>query len=110
MRRQGAETRRVPPSQEASEGGRGVAGEGRLHQASEKARAAAQIVKAAKKGKELKSRGGFWRHVSETAGEDRGGSGAAPTFSTKTSTGLMPSGEVRYAAEDAERLAERFKN
>jgi hypothetical protein len=46
--------RRVPPSQETSEGGRGVAGEGSMSSL-RKTWGAAQIVKAAKKGKELKS-------------------------------------------------------
>jgi len=81
-------------------------------QASEKAwDAVAQLVKAAKKGKELKSRGDLWRFVSETAGEDRElrRPGAVPTSFTRTSTGWMPPGDVKYAVEDVEQFAERFK-
>jgi len=76
-------------------------------QASEKAWAAAQIVNVAKKGKELKSAAAR----QQTAGEDRElrRPGAAPTSSTKTSTGWTPPGDVKYAVEDVEQFVERFK-
>ena len=102
----GPETRRVPPSQEASEGGRGVAGEGRLHQASEKAWAAAKIVKAAKKGKELKTAAasGASSAKQPTKTEEAWSYADVPA---KTSTGWTPPGDVKYAVEDAEQLVER---
>ncbi len=80
----------------------------RLHQASEKAWAAAQIVKAAKKGKELKSAAtrqrNSWRRQ---RAEEAWSRADAPA---KTSTGWTPPGDVKYAVEDVERFVERFRN
>jgi hypothetical protein len=67
---------------------------------------AAQIVKAAEKGKELKSRGGpSAKQLAKT--EEAWSRADVPA---KTSTGWTPPGDVKYAVEDAEQFAERFKN
>ncbi len=78
-----------------------------LHQASEKAWAAAQIVKAAKKGKELKSAAtrqrNSWRR--QRAEEAR----SYADVTAKTFTGWTPPGDAKYAVEDAEQFVERLK-
>jgi PaREP1/PaREP8 domain containing family protein len=84
-------------------------------QASEKAwDAAAQIVKAAaaKKGKELKSRGDLWRFVSEIAGEDRELRrlwSRANSLHQNFYEGWMPPEDVRYAVEDVKQFVEQLK-
>jgi hypothetical protein len=76
-------------------------------QASEKAWAAAQIVNAAKKGKELKSAAAHqqnsWRRQ---RAEETWSYADVPA---KTSTGWTPPGDVKYAVEDVEQFVERFK-
>jgi hypothetical protein len=77
-------------------------------QASEKAWGAAQIVKAAKKGKELKNRGDLWRFVSETASEDR----ELRRLRSRANPPELLRAESHpemYAVEDAKQFVERFK-
>jgi HEPN domain-containing protein len=84
-------------------------------QVSEKAwGAAAQIVKAvaAKKGKELRSHGDFWRFVSEIAGEDRKLRklwSRANSLHQNFYEGWMPPEDVKYAVEDVKQFVERLK-
>jgi len=79
----------------------------RLHQASEKAWAAAQIVNAAKKGKELKSAAARQRNSQRRQRAEEAWSYA--DVPAKTFTGWTPPGDVKYAVEDAEQFVERFK-
>ncbi len=67
--------------------------------------AAAQIVKAAKKGKELKSAATRQRNSRRRQRRLR----SRADVPAKTSTGLMPSGDEKYAVEDVEQFVERFK-
>ena len=60
---------------------------------------AAQIVKAAKKGKELKSAAACQRNSRRRQRRP----GAAPPSTPKTSTGWTPPGDAKYAVEDVER-------
>jgi len=76
-------------------------------QASEKARAAAQIVNAAKKGKELKSAVARQRNSRRRQRAEEAWSRA--DVPAKTSTGRTPPGDVKYAVEDVEQFVERFK-
>jgi hypothetical protein len=85
--------------------GRGNAGEGRLHQASEKAWAATQKVNAAKKGKELKSAATHQRNSRRRQRAEEAWSRA--DVPAKTFTGRTPPGDVKYAVEDAEQFVER---
>jgi hypothetical protein len=69
---------------------------------------AAQIVKAAKKGKELKNRGDLWRFVSETASEDR----ELRRLRSRANPPELLRAESHpemYAVEDAKQFVERFK-
>jgi HEPN domain-containing protein len=84
-------------------------------QASEKAwGAAAQIVKAvaAKKGKELKSRGDLWRFVLEVAGENdelRRLWHVANTLHQNFYEGWIPPEGVRRAVDDVKRFVGKMK-
>ena len=80
----------------------------RLHQASEKAWAAAQIVKAAKKGKELKSAAARQRNSWRRQRAEETWSRA--DVPAKTSTGWTPPGDVKYAVEDVKRLPRDSRN
>ena len=69
---------------------------------------AAQIVNAAKKGKELKSavarqRNSWRRRRAEEAW-------SYADVPAKTFTGWTPPGDVKYAVEDVKQFVERFKN
>jgi hypothetical protein len=75
--------------------------------ATEKAWAAAQIVNAAKKGKELKSAATRQRNSRRRQRAEEAWSYA--DVPAKTSTGWTPPGDVKYAVEDVERFVERFK-
>jgi len=76
-------------------------------QASEKAWAAAQIVNAAKKGKELKSAAARQRNSRRRQRAEEAWSYA--DVPAKTFTGWTPPGDVKYAVEEVKQLAERFK-
>jgi hypothetical protein len=65
---------------------------------------AAQIVKAAKKGKELKST------VQRNSRRRQRRPRAAPTSTAKTSTGWTPPGDVKCAVEDVERSSRDLRN
>ncbi len=67
---------------------------------------AAQIVEAAKKGKEQKSLG--CPSAKQPAKTEEAWSRA--DVPAKTSTGWTPPGDVKYAVEDVEQFVERFKN
>jgi len=77
-------------------------------QASEKAwDAVAQIVNAAKKGKELKSAAARQRNSWRRQRAEETWSYA--DVPAKTFTGWTPPGDVKYAVEDVEQFVERFK-
>jgi len=83
-------------------------------QASEKARGAAQIVKAvaAKKGKELKSRGDLWRFVLEVEGENdelRRFWHVANTLHQNFYDGRIPPEGVRRAVDDVKRFVGKMR-
>ncbi len=64
------------------------------------------MVKAAKKGKELKSAVARQRNSRRRQRRLR----SRADVPAKTSTGWTPPGDVKYAVEDAEQFVERFKN
>jgi len=68
---------------------------------------AAQIVNAAKKGKELKSAAARQRNSWRRLRAEEAWSYA--DVPAKTFTGWTPPGDVKYAVEDVEQFVERFK-